>query len=64
MTRRARHMLLVKVAIDALLSNGTLPSTKSLATVAQVHPATARRWRADLRQILGRKATDLRPVSP
>lgn len=59
MTRRSRHILFAKIALDAIDAKGMLPKSKSVALAANVHPATARRWLADLRRILPLKASDL-----
>lgn len=60
MTRRARHFLMAKVALDTIAAKGQLPKSSSVAIAAGVHPSTARRWLADLREVLPRKASALR----
>jgi DNA-binding transcriptional regulator YhcF (GntR family) len=59
MTRRSRHMLFARIAVDALRNKGRLPTSRSVALVARVHPATARRWLADVRAIATAQASAL-----
>lgn len=58
-TRRAKHLLVGKILADSLERSGKLPTSKSVATAANVHPATARRWLADFRAIHPMKASAL-----
>jgi hypothetical protein len=58
-TRRARHMLAGKVIAEQYGRTGTLPSSRSIAAAASVHPATARRWLADMRAVMPLKASAL-----
>lgn len=60
LNRRSRHLLFAKIAVDAVRNRGALPKSSSIALAANVHPATARRWLADLRRILPLRASDLR----
>lgn len=59
-TRRARHMLVAKLAIEHLAAHGRLPKSRALALIGTVHPATARRWLADIRAVIPSKASALR----
>jgi hypothetical protein len=52
-------MLFAKVALDCLVKNQRLPKSSDVALVASIHPATARRWLADMRAVLPRKASSL-----
>jgi len=58
-TRRARHMLAGKVIAEQYGRTGRLPSSKSVAAAASIHPATARRWLADMRAVMPLKASAL-----
>lgn len=60
MSRRGKHMLAGIVARDYREAHERLPSSKQLALVAGIHPATARRWLADLRGVVDLKASALR----
>lgn len=62
-TGRKAHMLFAKVALDCLIKNQRLPKSSDVALVAPVHPATARRWLADTRAVLSRKAREHSRVS-
>jgi len=59
-TRRARHMLVAKLAVEHLARHGDLPTSKALALIGNVHGSTSRRWLADLRAIIPAKASALR----
>ena len=59
-TGRRRAMLVTKVAISYHATHAKLPPSGVLCLIAGVHPATARRWLADLRAIMPERASALR----
>lgn len=60
LNRRKRHLLFASIAIERLRTHKRLPTSRSIALVASVHPSTARRWLADLRAVMGKPASHFR----
>ncbi len=58
-TRRSKHMLFGRIAAEHYGKHGRLPKSSMVALVAKVHPATARRWLADMREVMPLKASAL-----
>ena len=56
LNRRKRHLLFASIALERMRTHKRLPTSRSVALVASVHPSTARRWLADLRAVMGRPA--------
>lgn len=56
LNRRKRHLLFASIAIECMRTHQRLPTSRSIALVASVHPSTARRWLADLRSVMGKPA--------
>ncbi|HET7064228.1 MAG TPA: hypothetical protein VFI49_08105 [Rudaea sp.] len=67
LTGRKAHILFARTAIAYLGRKRRLPTSRMVAMVADVHPSTARRWLADLRQVLPARVSAFRqglgPVS-
>jgi len=56
LNRRKRHLLFAAIALERMRTTECLPTSRSVALAACVHPATARRWLADLRAVMGKPA--------
>ena len=64
LNRHKRHLLFASIAIERMRTHQRLPTSRSIALVASVHPSTARRWLADLRDVMGKPARLFREGQP
>jgi hypothetical protein len=60
LTGRKAHMLFANLAVVYARQHKCLPASRSVALIADIHPATARRWLADLRAVLPQRASAFR----